>query len=177
MAVFVCILAAPTMGLGAEAVEVSVSDLLADPEKWNLQEVAITGELVGDYSRRTDGVWVQLNDDAFASSPIGAGGAPEGTNTGIGARISPEVFSGGVEGPPGRYGRHGPIVRLEGVFRHADPDLDGETYVAVETALTLTAARSFTVPGPDLWLVVGAGLMVAAGGFTWRFQRQQETTD
>lgn len=157
--------------------DVSVSDLLADPEEWNLQQVAITGELVGDYSRRADGIWVQLNDDAFASSPISAGGSPEGTNTGIGARISPDVFSGGVGGPPGRYGRHGPIVRLEGVFRYADPDLDGETYVAVEAATTLTPARGFSVPGPDMWLVVGVGLMVAAGAFTWLFRRRQETTD
>lgn len=177
MAVFLCVLAAPAVGLGAEAVEVSVSDLLAAPEEWNLQQVAITGELVGDYSRRADGIWVQLNDDAFASSPIGAGGAPEGTNTGIGARISPEVFSAGVEGPPGRYGRHGPIVRLEGVFRHSDPNLDGETYVAVETATTLTPARSFAVPGPDIWLVVGVGLMATAGAFTWLFRHRQKTTD
>lgn len=172
-----CLLAAPTTVMAADAVEVSVSDLLADPEAWDQQRVAIIGELVGDYSKRADGVWVQLNDDPYASSPVGAGGAPEGTNTGIGARIPAKVFSDRVDGSPGRYGRHGPIVLLEGVFRHADPDLGGETFVAVGTVTTLAPARSFAVPGPDMWLVVGIGLMAAAGVLTRLFRRRRGPTD
>lgn len=172
-----CLLAAPTAVLAADAVEVSVSDLLANPEAWNQQRVAIIGELVGDYSSRADGVWVQLNDDPYASSPVGAGGAPEGTNTGIGARIPTEMFSDGVDGPPGRYGRHGPIVRLEGVFIHSDPDLAGESYLEVDRASTLTPGRSFAVPGPDMWLAVGIGLLLTAGAITWHHRSRHRAGD
>lgn len=172
-----CLLAAPTTVLAADAVEVSVSDLLANPEDWNQQPVAVIGELVGDYSRRADGVWVQLNDDPYAYSPVGAGGAPEGANTGIGARIPAEVFSDGVDGSAGRYGRHGPIVLLEGVFIHSDPDLAGESYLAVDRASTLTPGRSFAVPGPDMWLALGVVLLLAAGAITWPHRRRQTATD
>lgn len=167
IAAFLCVLVLPATAWGAEATEVTVSDLLADPEVWDGLRVVVTGELVGDYSRRDDGVWVQLNDDVFATSPVPAGGEPEGTNTGIGARIPPEVFSEGVGGAPGRYGRHGPIVSIEGVFRHSDPDLGGETYVAVDIVRTLTPSRAFAVPGPDLWLAIGIGLILVAGAITW----------
>lgn len=172
-----CLLAAPTTVLAADAVEVSASDLLANPEAWNQQRVAIIGELVGDYSRRADGVWVQLNDDPYTSSPVGAGGAPEGTNTGIGARIPGDVFSDNVDGSPGRYGRHGPIVLLEGVFIHSDPDLAGESYLAVDRASTLTPGRSFAVPGPDMWLAVGVGLLLAAGAISWPHRRRRGAHD
>jgi len=163
--------------MAADEVEVSVSDLLANPEAWKQQRVAVIGELVGDYSKRADGVWVQLNDDPYASSPVGAGGAPEGTNTGIGARIPAEVFSDSVDGSPGRYGRQGPIVLLEGVFIHSDPDLGGESYLAVDRASTLKPGRRLVIPGPDKWLAVGVGLLLAAGAIGWPHRRRLRAHD
>lgn len=142
-------------------VEVEVSQLLSQPDEWDRRSVVVTGELVGDYSPRDEGVWVQLNDDAFVGSPIGAGGTPSGTNAAIGALIPPQVFAG-IEGPPGRYGQSGPIVRLEGVFIHSDPGLQGETYLAVDAATLITPAREHERPGPDLWLPVGVVLLVSA---------------
>lgn len=152
------------------AVQVDVAQLLSEPAEWNRRRVVLTGELVGDYSSRANGVWVQLNDDSFVGSPIGAGGIPDTVNIGIGARIPNDAFEE-IEGPPGRYGRTGPVVRLEGVFMHSDPALQGETYVAVETAATLTAARNHPIPGPDLWLPVGAVLLSLAGGMLYTSRR------
>lgn len=144
------------------AVEVEATRLVSHPEEWDGRRVAVTGELVGDYSPRNDGVWVQLNDDPFVGSPIGAGGTPDTTNTGIGARLPADIFDR-VDGPPGRYGQTGPIVRLEGIFRHSDPDLQGETYLAVDTATTLTPAEEHPARGPDMWLAVGLVLLSIAG--------------
>lgn len=144
------------------AVEVEATQLLSDPEEWDGRRVAVTGELVGDYSPRDDGVWVQLNDDPFVGSPVGAGGTPDTTNTGIGARIPTDVFDR-VDGPPGRYARTGPLVRLEGLFHRSDARLQGETYLAVEAATTITPARTHPAPGPDVWLLIGLLLLSLAG--------------
>lgn len=132
-------------GHQTETSEVAVGDLVNDPRLWDNRVVSITGELVGDYSRRTDGVWVQINEDPYVESPIAAGGAPVGANTGVGARIPTEVFEATVEGPPGHYGRVGPEVRLTGVFRHNDPELTGETYLDVQTIELVAAARTYLV--------------------------------
>lgn len=160
-------------------VEVEATQLLSDPDEWDGRLVAVTGELVGDYSPRHDGVWVQLNDDSFVDSPIGAGGTPDTTNTGIGARIPTDGFDR-VDGPPGRYGRSGPIVRLEGIYRHSDADLQGESYLAVETATTITPAQEHPAPGPDVWLPIGLVLLSIAGVVLYagrRDRRHPKPTD
>lgn len=158
------------------AVDVEANQLLSNPDEWDGRQVAVTGELVGDYSPRDDGVWVQLNDDSFVGSPIGAGGTPETTNTGIGARIPTDVFDR-IEGPPGRYGRIGPIVRLEGIFRHSDAELQGETYLAVDAATTITPARDLPAPGPDVWLAVGLALLSISGFVLYADRRKRRRSE
>lgn len=152
--------------LPAGATEVEGRDLVTDPRQWDGRHVVISGELVGDYSWRDDGVWVQVNDDSFVRSPAGRGGPPDATNVAVGARIPHDVFRE-IHGEPGRYGRHGPVVRLEGIFLHADPDLQGETYLAVEHAETLVPAEEYRLPGPDRWLPVGIALLLVSGLVTW----------
>lgn len=167
---FTAVVPAPVLST-APAEEVEAAGLLNDPDEWDGARVAIVGELVGDYSHRDDGVWVQINDDAFVGSPVGAGGDPQTTNMGVGALIPAAEFEE-IHSPPGRYGRHGPVVRLEGTFRHSDPDLGGETYLEVDTVRTLQQGNAYPTPGPDLWLGVGTALLLIAGVVTWAGRRQ-----
>lgn len=152
-----------------------VSDLLADLEHWDGQRISVSGELVGDYSYRSDGVWVQINDDPYVRSPIGAGGEPVGANIGIGARVPRQLFDRGVVGPPGRDGRFGPVVHAVGIFHHNDPALTGETYLQVEEITTLQPAESYPEPGTDLWTWVGVVLMAAAVAVALRTRRRRRT--
>lgn len=155
-----------------------VSEVLADPEEYAGRELSITGELVGDYSRRSEGVWVQVNDDPFVTKPIVAGGDPSTTSTGLGALVATDLFDSVVEGLPGRYGRSGPVVQFEGVFRYHDPGRGGESYLEVEGASLAHPARDHPRPGPDAWLWVGIGLLLAAGvgaGMVRRGQPPPET--
>lgn len=161
----------------APAQAVAVSELLADPGGYAEENLTITGELVGDYSRRDEGVWVQVNDDQFVTSPVVAGGEASATSAGIGALIPIEVFDAVVVGAPGRYGRTGPVVELDGTFRYHDPDRGGETYLEVETASLVEPARDHPVPGPDRWLWIGSGLVVAAGVGALGVRRKQEPTE
>ncbi|HSJ34930.1 MAG TPA: hypothetical protein VLB85_07735 [Acidimicrobiia bacterium] len=146
----------------AAATTLEVAEILADPAQYADLRLTITGELVGDYSKRGEGVWVQVNDDPFVAAPIVAGGDPSTTSTGVGALIPTDLFEAVVVGQPGRYGRTGPLVELDGIFRYHDPDRGGETYLEVEAASLVDPAREHPVPGPDRWLWVGAALLLAA---------------
>ncbi len=161
----------PTTALGVP--QLGVSDLLSDLDSWDGRHISISGELVGDYSYRSDGVWVQINDDPYVRSPIGAGGKPVGANIGIGARVPRDLFDHGVVGPPGREGRFGPVVQAVGVFHHNDPALSGETYLQVEEITTLEPAESYPEPGADVWTLVGVVLIGAAAIVAIRTRRRR----
>lgn len=159
----------PTTAPGVALLD--VSDLLDNLEFWNGKRISVSGELVGDYSYRSDGVWIQINDDPYVRSPIGAGGEPVGANIGIGARVPRDVFDRGVIGPPGREGRFGPVVQAVGVFHHNDPALTGETYLQVEEITTLEPAESYPERGADVWTWVGVVLIIAAATVAIRTRR------
>ena len=54
-------------------------------------------------------------------------------------------------------------MTLTGVFVYQDPALGGETYLRVEEATLVAAAGDHPAPGPDVWLLVGSGLLAFAG--------------
>jgi hypothetical protein len=141
---------------------VSVSQLDADPEAWDGQEVTVTGEIIGDYSTRGDVVWFQLNDDAYASTPLAESQELQGGNTGIGVRLPRPEWSESW-GDPGRYGQRGPIVEVTGTFLHNSANDQGETFIDGSGARLLEAARPISSPpASPLRAVIGA--VLALGG-------------
>ncbi len=144
-----------------DGVQVTVADLLADPETYEV--VVVQGELVGDFGRRSDGtVWAQLNGDAYAESPLLEGGSLVGANVGIGVRIPADVWPSLDR--PGGYRYRGPIVELQGTWRYHDPARGGETYLDVTGLELLEAARPLAESMNWLPLGLGAGLLALALG-------------
>lgn len=163
----------------SESVEVEAADILADPEAWEGRRLSVIGELVGDYSRRPEGVWVQLNDDPYVEEPMTTGGTPAGANVGLGARIPTDLFDTAVTGDPGRYAQRGPVVLITGEYRANDPRLGGESYLEVSSIELLAAASELERPGPDIWLGIGIALVLAAAlaaTATRRGGNQEKTT-
>ena len=137
---------------------VPVSELDADPETWNGEDVTVSGEIIGDYSTRDDVVWFQLNDDPYASIPLAERSEPVGTNTGIGVRIPRSEWSE-EWGGPGGYGRRGPIVEVTGTFLHNSPDDQGETFIAGSEVRLIERARPIeTRPASPLAAATGVAL-------------------
>ena len=142
------------------AEEVTVNEILEMGADLAGEEVALEGELVGDYGFRDDGsMWTQLNGDTYALLPIREGGRPAGANIGIALRI-PLDLSGGLD-PPGGYRYRGPIVRVIGIWKYHDTARPGESYVEVQS-LTVTE------PGRQLdqeidWDVILFGLVLLIG--------------
>jgi hypothetical protein len=152
--------------------ELTVADLLADPEAHSGAAVVIRGELVGDFGRRDDGtVWTQLNDDPYVEAPLLAGGSLAGANLGIGVRIPAELWPGLTD--PGGYRVRGPVVALAGIWRYHDPERGGETYLDV-TALEVLADPLPLDEGADwLPLGLGLGLLAAAGAVAGTIRRRR----
>jgi len=173
VAVLALLLAAAPGAASASEVAVEVVDVLADPSGYDDVEITVTGELVGDYGRRGDVVWVQLNGDVYAREPLLSGGDLHGGNLGIGARIPAEVFDAHPLGEPGGYRHRGPLVAMTGVWRYHDPDRGGESYLDV-AAITVVAAEQPLSEGV-LWpaLSIGAGLLAIAGVLRWRDDRRR----
>ncbi|GMR02711.1 MAG: hypothetical protein BMS9Abin20_1057 [Acidimicrobiia bacterium] len=146
----------------AQAVTVSVVELLEDGAAYAGQEITVVGELVGDYGFRRDGwMWTQLNTDSYAIRPIVEGGPLRGPNFGIGVRMPAEL--GRDLDPPGRYRMLGPVVVVTGIWRYHDEARQGETFLDI-TSLELQIPGRSLSEDPD-WVLygLGAALFVIAG--------------
>jgi hypothetical protein len=152
----------------ASGSEVGIGDVLADGAAYDGQEVTVRGELVGDYGRRGDEVWVQVNGDSYADRPLLLGGPLTGSNVGIAARIPADLFASAGFEDAGGYRHRGPVARLTGTWRFHDADRTGESYLDV-TAVEVVAHEQPLEEGP-LWvpLGIGLGLVAAAAGFRLR---------
>jgi len=145
----------------AATATVSGAQLIANPAAFDGKQVTISGELIGDYGFRDDGtVWAQLNDDAYALSPLRAGGSLRGANTGIGIHADKAFFVS--LDPPGRYNRVGPIVSATGTWRYHDPGRGGESYLEVESLEVVKQGYPVGENTRPAVVVVGLLLAIAA---------------
>lgn len=155
---------------------VSVAELDAEPEVWTGRDVVVTGEIVGDYSPRSDVVWVQLNDDAYVMEPLAERGAPSGVNNGIGVRIPADLFDE-AWGRPGGYDVRGPILEVEAVFRYNSPEDQGETFLDATSIRLLDPARPIDQPPASATrAAIGAALTAAAAALWWVRRRRSPTS-
>lgn len=147
---------------GAEADEISVSELVENSADLAGEKVSVSGELVGDYGNRVDGwTWTQINDDAYVRDPIREGGDPQGANTGIAVRIPTDWMA--RLGPPGGYRNRGPIVSVTGTWKFHDPERQGESYLEVESLSVIESSRRLDVEVDWTAALAGAILLAAAG--------------
>ena len=140
--------------------EVSVIEILEMGAELSGEEVAVEGELVGDYGFRADGsMWTQLNGDAYVHQPLREGGQAVGANIGIAVRLPVELAE--ALDRPGGYRNRGPVVRVTGIWKYHDSTRPGESYLEVQS-LTVTE------PGGQLnedvnWTAVIFGALLLAG--------------
>jgi len=142
---------------------VSGATLIDNPAAFDGKRITISGELIGDYGFRDDGtVWAQLNDDAYALSPLRDGGSLRGANTGIGIH-GDEAFFVSLD-PPGRYDRVGPVVSATGTWRYHDPGRGGESYLELESLEVVKRGYPVQENSRPAVVVVGVLLTIMAAG-------------
>jgi hypothetical protein len=127
------------------------------------RDVVYVGEVVGDILRRDGGAWVQVNDDAYALElgPFGAHREPRGFSSGLAIWLPDGLHE--ALGAPGRHGRRGAVVRVEGVLLRADPADGGGITVRAHSLEVLAPSTAIQEP-LNVPLVVAA---VAAALLAW----------
>lgn len=141
---------------------VRVADLEEDPRMYDRRTVTVQGELVGDYSVRRSGVWLQLNDDPYALGPLADTNELRGGNVALGVLLPLSELGQLERQPPGAYGVRGPIVEVSGIFRYHDPSLGGETYLDAVEFRVVESARAIDHPVRRWPAVVGLTLVALA---------------
>lgn len=136
------------------------------------RDVVYVGEVVGDVLRRDGGAWVQVNDDAYALEvgPFGAHRETRGFSSGLSVWL-PDGLHEGL-GAPGRHGRRGDVIRVEGVLLRADPADGGG--ITVRAATLDVLAPSVAVAGPvdrTLVLAAAAAALLALASWVWARRR------
>jgi hypothetical protein len=144
-------------------VDVSSSDLYDCPQFFDGRRVRYRGEVVGALLHRDTGVWVQLNDDAYAEAlgPLPAHRDYRGGNSGVGVllptRLTAQIDL--VGGPQTR----GDVVEIEGMFNRVDPS--GEVAVIrAETAELTASGEALLDPLLTHRLVAAVLAILFAGG-------------
>lgn len=146
--------------------DVSVEQLLADPASFDGSAngpITVTGEIVGDFQRRGDLVWLQVNGDAYVERPLREGG-PAGGNAGIGVRVRADLFDAAGLSRAGGYRFRGPVVQIVGVWHHHDESLGGESYLEASAFTVVERERSLDDEMPAVVLVTGLALLAAGVG-------------
>jgi hypothetical protein len=132
----------------------------ACPRLFDGLTVVHVGEIVGDVLERRGGAWALVNDDAYALEvgPLGAHREQRGFNSGLSVWLPDGLHE--QLGAPGRFGRRGDIVRLEGVLLRADP-ADGGGITLRATTLEIVSP-SIAIDEPlNRTLAVAASVVMA----------------
>jgi len=151
------------------------SDIVhACPRLLDGRQVVYFGEVVGDVLRRSGGAWARVNDDAYAleTGPLGPHRDTRGFNTGLAVWLPDGLHE--QLGAPGRHGRRGDVVRIEGVLRRADPADGGGITVRADRLEILAPSAPVSEPlHLPLVLAAGAAALMVLGSWGWDRRRSR----
>ena len=141
------------------------------------RDVVYVGEVVGDVLRRDGGAWVQVNDDAYALElgPFGPHRETRGFSSGLSVWL-PDGLHEDL-GPPGRHGRRGDVVQIDGVLLRADPADGGGITVRATALEVLAPSTAVTEPlNRPLIITAAAAALLALASWAWARRRARLRT-
>jgi len=133
------------------------------------------GEVVGDVLQRDGGAWILVNDDAYALEvgPLGARRELRGYNSGLSVWL-PDGLHEDL-GAPGRFGRRGDIVLVEGVLLRADPADGGGITLRATSLERLSPSQSVDEPLNRL-LALAASVMMLLAALAMLLKRRRRSS-
>ena len=132
-------------GVAMAAEEVTTQELVENMEKYDGQEVTITGEAIGDLMARDDYAWITVNDDAYSIKSIEEGGDFAGlSNYGIGVwaprgKLEQIHVLGG-------YKNKGDWVQVTGTFNRVCHEHGGDTDIHAKSVVVLEEGYPMSHP-------------------------------
>lgn len=145
---------------------------VACPQLLDGQPVTYVGEVVGDLLRRDGGAWVRVNDDAYALriGPFGPHRETVGVNSGLAVWL-PDGLHEGL-GEPGRHGRRGDVIRVEGLFLRTDRD-DGGGMTLRATSLDVLAPSVAVEEAMNTQLLIATSVSTVISFLAWLWARRR----
>lgn len=143
--------------------------LIEHPDRYDGKQVVFRGEAIGDVMERSDGAWININDDAYSRQ--GRKRRLAGYNSGQSVLVSDKKAARAVK-RLGDYNNRGDIVEVTGIFQKADPDHGGDMMIAADSLRIVKPG--FAIPHPIstrkislaiTWLAI-SGVMLAL----WRWR-------
>ncbi len=138
--------------------------LVEFPNRYDGKVITYVGEAIGDVMQRTDGAWINVNDDAYIRQ--GKKRRLAGYNSGQSVLFADKQLAAKIK-RLGDYNNRGDRIRITGIFHKACPEHGGDMMIHAQT---LTAVKSgFSLPHPisarkislaGTWLVIG-GVVLA----------------
>ncbi len=153
---------------------ISSLQVYACPQAYDGLRVRFAGEAIGELIRRDGGVWVQVNDDAYALEvgPVIGHREHAGFNTGLSVWL-PDGLHEQISGV-GLPGQRGDVLLIDGTLLRADPDDGGGITLRAASVEVLAEATPVDTPIHTLQIVVALALAVsAAGAVAWSRQRRR----
>ena len=129
----------------------NLNQLIEQAKNLDGRTVEVEGEAVGDLMRRGAVTWINISD---GTATLGVWGPPT---------FSPVRFLG-------RYKTKGDTVRLEGIFRRADPEQGGELAIKATSLRVVKPGGLIRRAIPYGRIVLALGSLLAAAGLCllWR---------
>lgn len=156
----------PAAGAGEIQDIVGVVDSAALIKKARLfdgRTVTYRGEVIGDVMVRSDGVWLNVNDDAYSRQ--GERFVLAGYNQGMSVLAPP-----GTEDRikrAGRYDWRGDYIEVEGTFRRSSAQHGGTMLIEARSVKVLKPGFRLEHPISRNRLVVAGGLLAVASLVLW----------
>lgn len=141
---------------------ISSTQVFACPMAYDGLQVTFVGETIGELIRRRDGVWVQVNDDAYALEvgPVIGHREHRGFNTGLSVWL-PDGLHETIE-DVGRPGQRGDVIAVTGTLLQSDPDDGGGITLRAETLEVVAATVVIDAPFHTVQAIVATLLMIGA---------------
>ena len=156
-------------GVARAAEEVTVRELVDNMDKYDGQEVIITGEAIGDILNKGDYGWVTVNDDSYSVKSIEEGGELVGYgNYGIGIWAAMDELED--VHVLGGYKNKGDLVKVTGTFNRICHEHGGDTDIHASSIEVLEPGYPISHPfqyGKLLVVLVLAGVI----GALWTVRR------
>ncbi|MEX2487044.1 MAG: hypothetical protein WD377_05450 [Nitriliruptoraceae bacterium] len=153
---------------------VASSQITACPQAWDGRDVTFIGEAIGELIRRDGGVWVHVNDDAYALEigPLTGHRQHAGFNSGLPVWL-PDGLHEQIAGV-GRPEQRGDVIAVRGVVHRADPDDGGSLTIRAQSIDVLDESRAVHTPFHGIQAAVAGALAVAAvASLGWARQRRR----
>lgn len=148
-----------------EPVAVTSNEVLDCPRTFDGRRVRYEGEVVGAVLPRSEGAWLQLNDDVYAGDlgPLPAHRDYRGGNAGLGVFVPRELAAdiAHVGGPQSRGDR----VAVVGVFHRVDPATHEIAVIRADRGSIIGPGGAFRDEPLRDRQVVAVVLAVVAAGF------------